>query len=147
MEEYRRRNPGKSITENIKKEYSFERQQQVIAQGLPHETRMNGLEKSYAQFLDLQKHQKKIIEWKFEPFNIRLASPRCYYRIDFLVMNTLQQIELHETKGKWVDGDALVKFKVAAESYPFFIWKWVTKSEDKFITRLLQNGSWSIVES
>ena len=104
--------------------------------------KMNKLEKSYAYFLDTLAFEKKIKLWRYEPFNLRLANPKCFYRIDFLVINNLNQIELHETKGGWTADDALVKFKVAAETYPFFIFKWITKDKGEFIIKTLENGVW-----
>lgn len=107
------------------------------------EPKSNKLESAYAYNLDLQKMAGEIKEYKREPFNLRLASPKCFYKIDFLVINNLNQIELHETKGEWVDGDALVKFKVAAETFPFFIFKWVTRNDmGGWVIKSLRNGKW-----
>lgn len=110
----------------------------------PTESKMNKLESAYAYNLDMMKMAGLILEYKYEPFNLRLASPKCYYRIDFLVINLLNEIELHETKGDWVDGDALVKFKVAAESFPFFIFRWITRNKDgTWNIKTLRDGKWS----
>lgn len=116
----------------------------AIAEAIDHKKtdKMNKLETRYAQYLDLQVYRKEIVSWMFEPFNLRLASPKCFYRIDFLIINKLNQIELHETKGDWVSDDGLVKFKVAAETFPFFIFKWVTYKNSEFIWRELRNGKW-----
>jgi len=92
--------------------------------------KMNGLESSYAQYLDYLKRTGEIIDWKFEPFNIRLAD-KCFYKIDFLVITKDKQIELHETKGRWED-DALVKFKVAAEQFPWFVFKAIMRKDGHF---------------
>ncbi|MBS3914423.1 MAG: hypothetical protein KG003_07985 [Bacteroidetes bacterium] len=103
---------------------------------------MNKLELRYSYFLQNQFLGGEIIKWMHEPFNLRLANPKCHYKIDFLVINLQMEIELHETKGEWVDGDALVKFKVAAKEFPFFRWKWVTEELGVFVYRELWNGSW-----
>lgn len=45
-------------------------------------------------------------------------------------------IELHEIKGHWED-DARVKIKVAAEMYPWFVWKAVSEA---------RYGEWKVEE-
>jgi hypothetical protein len=92
--------------------------------------KMNGLEKSYAQYLEFLKKAGEIKDWKFEPINFRLAD-KCFYKIDFLIRNNDDSIEFHETKGRWED-DALVKFKVVAEMYPFWIFKAIMRKDGQF---------------
>lgn len=87
--------------------------------------KMNKTEARYAEYLERMKMAGKIIEWRFEPFNLRLA-PNTYYRPDFLVV-TEKQMEVHEVKGHWED-DARVKVKVAAEIFWFFAFKAVTEN-------------------
>jgi len=78
---------------------------------------MNQTEKKYSDRLELLKRAGEIIWYSFEPANLRLAD-RCFYKVDFMVMNKDFQMEVHEVKGFWTD-DALVKIKVAAELFPF----------------------------
>lgn len=80
--------------------------------------RMNGLEKRYAAYLDIQKITGEILDWKFEPLKLKLA-PATFYNPDFGVQLSDGWIEFHETKGFWED-DARVKVKVAAEMFPWF---------------------------
>ena len=98
--------------------------------------RMNGLEKRWADQLEMQKTCGMILAWSFESVGLRLAD-RTFYFPDFLVV-THDHFELHECKGHWED-DARVKFKVAAELYPHFIWKammWNAKRKEWKIEEL-----------
>ena len=91
---------------------------------------MNKSEMRYAStYLDLLKKAGEILEWKFEPFNLRLAD-NTFYKPDFLVVYP-DRLEIHEYKGHWED-DARVKFKVAAEHHWWF----------KFVAVQLIKGAW-----
>lgn len=78
---------------------------------------MNKMEAEYSQHLELQKRAGAIEWFKFEGVKFRLAD-NTFYTPDFLIMFKGGLMEVHETKGFWVD-DARVKIKVAAEMYPF----------------------------
>ena len=92
---------------------------------------MNSLEVAYAERLEALRATGQISSWRFEALKLRLAD-RTYYTPDFLVVaeNT---IELHEVKGHWED-DARVKWKVAAEQYPWF----------KFVAVMRVRREWKI---
>jgi len=94
------------------------------------ESKMNGLEKSYALHLDLLYKAGAIKHYEFEPIKLRLAD-KTFYTPDFLVITNDGILEMHETKGFWRD-DAKVKIKVAAEQH-FYI---------KFIAIQLKAGKW-----
>lgn len=89
----------------------------AFALGRLKEGEMNKTEALYAKFLEIQKFSGEVLWYRFEPLNLKLA-PKCYYRVDFMVMFKTGQIEFHEVKGFWQD-DALVKIKTAAEIFPF----------------------------
>jgi hypothetical protein len=91
--------------------------------------RMNGTEARYAKLLDLRKKAGEIINWRFEPFGLRLAS-KTYYHPDFLVVYP-GHFEIHEVKGFWRD-DARAKIKMAAELFPWF----------KFVAVKSERGRW-----
>lgn len=80
---------------------------------------MNTLERRYAEQLELQRVTGVILWWKFQPlkFKLRLAD-KTYYTPDFLVVARDGALECHETKG-FMQDDAAVKLKVAAETFPF----------------------------
>jgi hypothetical protein len=94
---------------------------------------MNRTEMAYSQYLDGLKVLGKIADYKFEPFNLRLAD-RTYYRADFVVIQPDGLLEIHETKGAttrvntagervevpFYKDDGIVKLKVAAEQFPWF---------------------------
>lgn len=61
-------------------------------------------------------------EWKYESITFRLAD-RTTYTPDFVFVNGSDQLEIHEVKGGVWLGDSRVKFKAAAELYPWFLWK------------------------
>ena len=82
---------------------------------------MNGLETQYAHFLEEERLHGRVHAWRFEPVGLRLAEG-CTYNPDFLVILPDGSVEIHETKGRWED-DALVKIKVAAEMFPWFVFR------------------------
>lgn len=85
---------------------------------------MNKLETNYMGVLEEMKLCKHIIDYRFEAIKLRLAD-RTTYTPDFMVIKETH-IELHEVKGHWED-DARVKWKVAAEAYPWFEFVAVTQ--------------------
>lgn len=95
---------------------------------------MNGLEQEWADILETMKRSKYIIDWKYEPFNLRLAN-NTYYRPDFMVIYP-GHIEIHEIKGGFIRDDSVKAFKVAAEQFPWFVFKMIQKrnKNSEFIT-------------
>lgn len=81
---------------------------------------MNGLEKKYAELLEMQKQEGKILCYKFESVKFKLAN-NTYYTPDFMVVYH-DRIAFHETKGFWRE-DARVKIKVAARAFEEFEFK------------------------
>jgi hypothetical protein len=79
--------------------------------------KMNRTEAAYAEYLEALKHAGKVLWFKFEGIKLRLADDT-FYTPDFPVMLADGTIEMHETKGFWLD-KARVKIKVAASIYPF----------------------------
>jgi hypothetical protein len=80
---------------------------------------MNKLEARYAEQLEYQRVMGLLQWWKFQPlkFKLKLAD-KTYYTPDFLVIAADGALEVHETKG-FMQDDAAVKLKVAAETFPF----------------------------
>jgi len=81
---------------------------------------MNKTEAAYAQHLELLKRAGEVAWYRFEGVKLRLAD-NTFYTPDFAVMLADGTMECHETKG-FMQDDANVKIKVAAESYPFKFW-------------------------
>lgn len=100
-----------------------------------HQTRgqMNRTEQAYDGYLAKLKLAGKIIEYRFEAVTLRLAQ-RTTYTPDFFVI-TENDFQFHEVKGFWRD-DARVKFKVAAEQFPWFVFFEVT----------YKNKIWNIIK-
>lgn len=67
-------------------------------------------------------HAGELVEWRFEAVNLRLG-PQCHYRPDFLVVLPDGSMRFDEIKGGWAEEDALVKFKTAVHSFPWFRWR------------------------
>jgi len=91
-------------------------------------TGMNGLEKRFSERLELLRLAGKIVKWRYEPFGLRLAS-KTFYHPDFMVVEPDGYITIYETKG-FMQDDANVKIKVAAEEFPefkFVLVKWNKK--------------------
>ena len=90
------------------------------------ESRMNKTEQRFADWLEAEKHLKRILGWRFEPMKFILAQNvkgkrnATTYTPDFLAI-TKQDFVFYEVKGFFRD-DALVKIKVAAEMFPWFRW-------------------------
>lgn len=101
-------------------------------------------ERCYAQELENQKKVAEILEWKYEPIKLRLADG-AYYVPDFLVakhryfLDEEVRLEFHEVKGFWRE-KALVKFKVAAELFPWFRFLAIRKKKVK------EGGGWEIIK-
>jgi len=79
--------------------------------------RMNRTEARYSGYLELLRVAGAIRWWGYESIKLRLAN-RTYYTPDFTVIRADGHIEFHEVKG-FLREDANVKFKVAAEQFPF----------------------------
>ena len=92
---------------------------------------MNGLESLYSKFLDDQP-----LRWTFEAVTLKLA-PDTRYTPDFMVVNADSEIEFHEVKG-FMEDDAWVKLKVAAERFPEFHFVLIRRKAKK------DGGGWDI---
>jgi hypothetical protein len=89
---------------------------------------MNKAEAAWAHVLEAQKRSGEIVDYWFESCTVKLG-PDCRYTADFLVMCADGTLELHEVKGgkrdkagkvtPYIEGDALVKLKAAADKFPF----------------------------
>ncbi len=81
---------------------------------------MNKTEAAYESVLRDRLHAGEIQWYKFEGVKLRLAD-KTFYTPDFAVMAKDGTMEIHEVKGslKFIQDDAKVKIKVAAELYPF----------------------------
>lgn len=80
---------------------------------------MNGTEQRYAQRLEARRLAGEVAAYWFEAVKFRLAD-KTWYAPDFLVMLADGRLELHETKGGWVEDDAIVKTKVQSEVFWLF---------------------------
>lgn len=78
---------------------------------------MNKLETAYEKTLAAEKQAGGILWYRFEGIKLRLAD-KTFLTVDFAVMAADGTLEMHECKG-FMEGDALVKLKVAADQYPF----------------------------
>lgn len=56
----------------------------------------------------------------------------CWYMPDFLVVGDCGKLELHEVKGHWREA-AKVRFKVARDKFPWFVWRVVRKEKGSWI--------------
>lgn len=95
---------------------------------------MNKTEAAYAQELENQKRVGLIAWWAFEPFKLRLAD-RTTYSPDFGSVDIGGHVLLTEIKG-FLRDDANVKFKVAAEMFPFFEFVMIRKQK---------GGGWGVM--
>lgn len=73
-----------------------------------------------------------ITDYKFEPLKLKLARAT-FYTPDFAVVRTNDgAIFLYEVKGHWED-DARVKWKTAAELFPWFVFVAVQRIKGKWV--------------
>lgn len=84
---------------------------------------MNGTERRYAEFLDMRIRAGQIVSYLFDSVKLKLAD-NTFYTPDFFVIHADDCVEIHEVKGTskgkpFVEDDAAVKIKVAAEKFPF----------------------------
>ena len=110
----------------------------------PSADRMDALERDYAQYLDYQKLEGEIHDWRFEWFRFILyhglpgEQREASYKMDFLIVKHVpyleffqsyqlkpgillpawDKLEVHEVKGYWTSRDR-IRFKVAAEINPW----------------------------
>jgi len=95
---------------------------------------MNKLEQDYAAtVLEPMKQAGLIQGYEFERLKLRLAD-KTFYTPDFLVVRD-ECFEIHEVKGHWED-DARVKIKVAAEMFPWFLFKAIRRAPKR------EGGGW-----
>ncbi len=90
---------------------------------------MNGLESSYAAYLQALKDRGEIKSWSYESVRLKLTQggeKEAYFKPDFLVEMNDGRIEFHETKGFFREA-AKVRIKVAAGMFPCFRFKVVRK--------------------
>lgn len=104
---------------------------------------MNATERDYAAMLVSQRLAGAVVDFRYEALSLRLADPAnasddpdgrktaVRYNPDFLVICE-DRIELHEVKGHMED-DALVKLKVAATLYPWFVFRVVYRKAGRWI--------------
>lgn len=85
------------------------------------------LERKFAAFLPWLQSKGDFHRWAHEPMKLKLA-PNTFYTPDFASFTHIQgmaMVTLYEVKGYWRD-DARVKFKIAANMYPEFLFVAVT---------------------
>jgi hypothetical protein len=82
---------------------------------------MNGTEAAYAAHLGMRQLAGEIVGWKYEAVKLRIGEG-CTYCPDFIVWLPDRTVEAHECKGFERD-DSVVKFKAAAEMFPWMTFR------------------------
>ena len=111
---------------------------------------MNKIEEQYAWDLEIQKREGKILDWHFEQVKLQLTKKQpgqvaVTFLPDFFIVLADGTIRIDELKGGFVREDADLKFKLAAELFPFWEWRMlqIKKGERKILRRIarrLQGG-------
>lgn len=85
------------------------------------------LESDFALWLETAKRSGAIVEYRYEPFRVRLADST-YYKVDFLVVLPDGRVVLVETKG-WHKNmrDSISRWRIAADTLPWFHWVLATR--------------------
>lgn len=91
---------------------------------------MNKTEERYAWFLEIEKRQGRILEWNFEQIKFQLTKPKpgvkvITYTPDFSVILPDGFLRFDEVKGGFIREDSEIKWKLAAELFPWFEWRMV----------------------
>ena len=97
----------------------------------------NKTEAAYKNLLELRMKAGEILWYRFEGIKFRLAD-KTFYEPDFAVMLSDGEIQIKEVKG-FMEDDAWVKIKVAAEMYPFRFF--IVRAKPKKL-----GGGWDEVE-
>lgn len=116
-------------------------QHKLTALGRLKQGERNRTEQAYYDYLLTLKNKGLIADFWFESMKLKVASNRCDYMPDFLVLRNNGALEIHEVKGSKAvfQDDAKVKCKVCADKYPFRL-KVVYPIPKK------QGGGWEIQE-
>ena len=82
--------------------------------------RMNKTETAYAEFLEFEKSQGRVLWFGFEKIRLVIADGKrkAWFKPDFFVVLPDGTIEARETKGWWREA-ARLRIKVAADLYPW----------------------------
>lgn len=83
---------------------------------------MNKTEARYAADLEMRKRIGEIQDYRWQPLRLKLGL-NCTYDPDFLVLMADGTVEFHEIKGGYITDDAMVKVKVAANLFPWFVFR------------------------
>jgi predicted nuclease of restriction endonuclease-like RecB superfamily len=99
---------------------------------------MNRTESEFWEFLLALKNGGRISNFVFERYTLKLAE-RTNYTPDFCVFHLDGLMEFVEIKGFWRD-DARVKFKVAADRFPWHDWTAVKKKGRNWEQEVIKTG-------
>jgi hypothetical protein len=92
--------------------------QRFQALGRLPKNRMNKTEAAYAELLEQRRRIGQILDFKFHPMNVRLAS-HTFYEVDFLVITSDLVLEIHEVKGGYTTEKGGMKIKLCADALPW----------------------------
>jgi hypothetical protein len=93
---------------------------------------MNKTEGSFAWQLEAQVREGEITAYRYEALKFRMAD-HTFYTPDFMVIHNDGSLELIEVKGPHIREDAMIKFKVAREMFPWFKWSLMQKEREGWI--------------
>jgi hypothetical protein len=97
----------------------------------PYAPFKNKLEKAFATQLDAEKRAGVIQDYLYEPFSFKLASGK-RYRVDFVTWGDEGTV-CYECKGYHKNiRDSITHLKWAAQRFPFFKWRKVTRRNGRF---------------
>lgn len=111
----------------------------VVGLGKPKGRRaMNRTEAAYALILEAKKRSGMIVRYGWEEITLRWPDGM-RYTPDFCVWypNVPNELVFIETKGPFIEGDALVKFRAARAFWPEFEFKMMQRAKDKTWSRIL----------
>jgi len=95
---------------------------------------VNKTEEQYAWMLEVEKREGLILSYGFEAITIRLTEPhpgvtRVSYTPDFFIVLQDGTVRIDEVKGPFIREDSDLKFKMAAERFPYFQWRMIQRTK------------------
>ena len=104
----------------------------AVARAAPGRSKANRTEARWAHNLEMRKLAGELVWVGFEPIRLRLGAD-CFYTPDFAWIDDAGLFGFDEVKGGggWVHEDGRIKWKWAAEQYPFFAFRGCVYGKDK----------------
>lgn len=110
------------------------------AKALPRVVTLNQTERAFAADLERRRRAGEIADYKAQSMTFLLA-PGCRYTPDFFIVENDGTITLVDVKGRHTWEDAVIKFKCAAQTFPWFRWQMIERRGETWHVARDLNGA------